>query len=100
MSYFLAITTYQLPNHMVTQVIRALQIYKNKHITIKIIDTTSTVAIILLILLFFRKITGMKLNISVNTDNPNKISIKYILILLSSKVNIIFLTFTWLSLYH
>ena len=79
---------------MVMQVIRELQIYKNKHITIKIIDTTSTVAIILLILLFFRKITGMKLNINVNTDNPNKISIKYILLLLSSKVNIFILTFT------
>ena len=79
---------------MVTQVIRALQIYKNKHITIRIIDTTAIVTIKLLSLLFFINIAGIKLNISVNTDNPNKTSIKYILILLPSKVNIFLLTFT------
>lgn len=74
MSYFVAITTYQLPNHMVIQVIRALQIYKIKHITIKIIDITSMPTIKFLTLLFFISINGIMLNIAMNTNIPNKTS--------------------------
>ena len=84
---------------MVMQVIRALQIYKNKHIAIRITDTTDIVSIKWISLSFFINIAGIKLNISVSTDNPNKTSIKYILLLLSSKVNICLLTLTKLSLY-
>lgn len=81
------------------QVIRALQIYKYKHIAIKIIDIADIVSTQSLILLFFIYNSGMRLNINVNTDNPNKTSIKYILLLLPSKVNICLLTLTKLSLY-
>ena len=65
---------------MVIQVIRALQIYKYKHIAIRIIDTADIVSIKSLNLLFFIYNNGMRLNINVNTDSPNKSSIKCIFI--------------------
>lgn len=64
---------------MVTQVIRALQIYKTKHISIKTIDITSIPTIKFLTLLFFISINGIMFIMAKNTTIPNKTSIKCIL---------------------